>query len=126
MENIDIQYIKQSKKIIDDHKLIMNSLEYFEKILNNNKQVLLQYKDQIEIIDNSTDEAMLKHQKISEMMDDYDASVEKMKKDIEPYIKKLEQIKKESSILYKIIKDKYPSVDDKELQQQIFKQIQEL
>lgn len=126
MEKIDIQYIKQSKNIIDTHNNLMIQLEYFQTVLDKNKQILLSKQSEIYDIQHSEISDIAKQTKLSELLDIYESEISKLHEIIEPYIKQMDDLKKNSEILYKTIKEKYPGIPDNELQKQIFTQINEL
>jgi GTPase involved in cell partitioning and DNA repair len=125
MMRIEPQYIKESERIIKNYNTVIAELAVFEKTLSENKDLLLKLKDDIDDLKNSKGTELLKKQKLFEVMNGYDKEIVRLQDIMLPYVAKLEKLKKESSILYKILKEKHPGASDKQLQAQIFKQLDE-
>ena len=68
---------------------------------------------------------MLKKQKLAGVMNGYDKEIGRLQDIMLPYIAQLEKLKKDSNILYGVLKEKYPGASDKQLQEQIFRQLEE-
>lgn len=119
-------YIKESFRIINKYNEIVNKLNEFQTALVDNKQALVNLQKEIEKLSYNNAPEFQKRQELSDIMLQYDKEVNKLHNIIIPYLSEMEQIKKESDILYKTIKENYPGYEDKVLQEQIFKQIQEL
>lgn len=119
-------YIKESLRIINKYNEIVEKLNEFQAALVDNKQALVNLQKEIDKLSYNNSPELQKRQELSDIMLNYDKEVNKLHNIIIPYLSEMEQIKKESDILYKSIKENYPGYEDKVLQEQIFKQIQEL
>lgn len=122
---IEEQYIKESARIIKNYNSVIEYLADFEKSLSENKEMLLKLKDDIDALKNSNGTDLLKKQKLAEVMNGYDKEIGRLQDIMLPYIAKLEKLKKDSNILYGVLKEKYPGASDKQLQEQIFRQLEE-
>ncbi len=122
---IEQQYIKESARIIKNYNSVIEYLADFEKSLSENKEMLLKLKDDIDALKNSNGTDLLKKQKLAEVMNGYDKEIGRLQDIMLPYIAKLEKLKKDSNILYGVLKEKYPGASDKQLQEQIFRQLEE-
>jgi len=123
--NIEPQYIKESARIIKNYNNIIAELAVFEKTLGENKDMLLKLKDDIDALKNSKGTDLLKKQKLAGVMNGYDKEIGRLQDIMLPYIAQLEKLKKDSNILYGVLKEKYPGASDKQLQEQIFRQLEE-
>jgi len=123
---IEIQYIKEAKRIIDNYNAAISELGIFETTLAENKRLLLDMKSSIEKLKQSNDTDLLKKQKVFDVMSGYDKEIDRLQDVMLPYVTKLETLKKDSNILYGILKEKYPGATDKQLQEHIFEQLEEM
>mgnify|MGYP006898474332 CR=1 FL=1 len=123
---IDKQYIIEAKRIINDYNDTINNLKTFEIALEDNKQILISLQQDLIKLNNTSDTDLSKKIHLHEIMLKYDIEVDKLHKIMMPYLSKLEDIKKNSHVLYKLLHEKYPSMTDKQLQEQIFLQIEQL
>ena len=122
---IEKQYIKEAKRIIDNYNTAIAELGIFEKTLSENKEVLLKLKDDIEKIKQDDDTDLLKKQKLFDIMSGYDMEIDRLQEIMLPYITLLKTLKKDSTLLYGILKEKYPGATDKQLQEEIFNQLEQ-
>lgn len=118
-------YIKEAERIIKNYNKSIQELSVFEKSLADNKDMLLKLKNEIDVLKSSYDTDISKKQKLAEIMTNYDKEINRLQNIMMPYVTELEKLKKDSSILYGILKEKYPGASDKQLQEQIFKQLDE-
>lgn len=123
---IEIQYIKEAKRIIDSYNSIVKDLEIVEATIKENKEHMDKIKIQIDILHTSNEPNLLKKQQIFEIMASYEKEISKLQNVMDPYIKKLDKLKKESHVLYGILKEKYPGKTDNQLQEIIFKQLDKM
>lgn len=126
MVKIDLLYIKESKRIIDTYDELIQYVNNIYNILEENKKILLDIQTDINNIEENEETQIQKLEKLQETIIEYDKEVIKLKSELEPYLEKIEKVKKDSALLYKTIKENYPGMSDKDLQTQIFKQIKEL
>jgi len=119
------QYIKEAKRIIKNYNNSIQELTVFENALFENKNMLLKLKSEIDELKNSRETDISKKQKLAEVMVGYDKEITRLQNIIMPYVTQLEKLKKDSTILYKVLKEKYPGFSDTQLQEQIFKQLDE-
>ena len=125
MKKIEEHFVNQSINIINKHKYIIDELNTYEEILNNNKKVLLDLKDELEDITGSDLDSATQHAELMLLMEQYDKEMELLHNKIAPFIEQLDQVKKETNILYTAIRNKYPEYSDSELQEQLAIQINE-
>ena len=126
MQKIDIQYVKESIRIIDSYNHQMERIESIQVLLESKKTVFVDIKEQIDELSASDDTELGKQQKLLEIINVYDKEVSDMQTKLDPYLKNIERLKKESSNLYAILKEKHIGVADEALQKQLHKQISEL
>jgi len=118
-------YIDQSKKIIKKFDKLINSLILHEKDLQESKQFVLNLQKKISNIDLSPDEPLLKQHNLEKLMVEYDIKMNRLENIIKPILEEMEQLKKQSKIVYDKIMTEYSQYSEKELQEQIQKQLQE-
>lgn len=123
---IEDQYIREAARIIKLYNKLLSELATFEKTLNENKQLLLNLQSEVEALSASTDTDLLKKQKLYDIMLSHDKEIVRMQNIMLPYVSSLEQVKKDSAILYGVLKEKYPGVKEADLQTQIFLQLDEM
>ncbi len=126
MININIQYVKQAKKIITEYHSFSNDITILQDQLVLYKNNLLEILTNLNNLEESEDTDLAKKQILLSHIDNYEINVNKLQKQIEPLLKKLETVKKDSHTLYKIIMDKYPGYTEEELQKQLFQQMEQL
>lgn len=117
-------YIDQSKKIIDKFNELVNRLLAYQKNLEENKQYVLNLQKKIDIIDMSSDEPLLKQNKLEKLLLEYDIKISKIEQEISPIILEMDELKKQSKIVYDKIITEYSNYTEKEIQEQIQKQLQ--
>lgn len=122
---IEAQYVKESKRIITNYNKVVSELSVFEKTLSENKDILLKLKDDIDALKDMKGTDLLKKSKLAEVMSGYDKEIGRLQDIMMPYVAQLERLKKDSTVLYGILKEKYPGASDTQLQQQIFSQLDE-
>lgn len=116
------QYIIEAKHIIAEYNETINDLKTFENALHENKETLITLQNDLNKLSNSNNTDMALKNELNNVMAKYDKQIDKLHKVMFPYISKLENIKKRSSILYNTLHEKYPGFSDKQLQEQIFSQ----
>lgn len=117
-------YIDQSKKIINKYNKILNLLKEQEDNLVNNKKFILNLQKEISNIDGLSSNQLVKQQKLEELMIEYDIKINKLEQEIKPILEELENLKKQSKILYDKIMIDYSGYSETEIQEQIKKQLQ--
>lgn len=123
---IQKEYVIESKRIIESYQHTMKQINGYTDLLINNKNVLLQMQPEIDAIKLSTDPELLKHQKAYDTMMKYEAEINKLHTLLQPHLDQLKQIEKDSKIMYATLLEKYPMYNEKQLQEQLFKQLDEL
>jgi hypothetical protein len=122
---IDKHYITEANRIITTYNKVVAELAVFEKTLSDNKEILLKMKDDVEDLRNSNGTDLSKKQKLADIMHSYDKEIGRLQDVMMPYVSQLEKLKKDSNVLYGVLKEKYPGASDDQLQEQIFKQLEE-
>ena len=123
---IELQYVKEAKRIVENYNSIIDELAVFEKTLADNKNMLLSLQKDIDNLSDLKGTELLKKSKLFEVLTEYDKKILKLQEVMLPYISKLEVLKKDSNILYGILKEKYPGATDKQLQEHLFKEIEKI
>lgn len=126
MVQIEKRFIIHSKQILDKYTKLITELEEFENTVGSNKTVLENLKNKIEKLELSEEPMISKESQLFLLLTEYDKEIAKIQTVINPHLQLIENLKKESENLYLLIKDKYRGYTDKELQQQIALQIDEL
>jgi len=125
MQKIKIEYVKESIRIIDSYNLQIEKIESIRVLLESKKSAFVDIKSEVDELTQSTDTELFKHQKLLEIINMYDKEVNDMQSTLEPYLKKIEELKKESTNLYALLKEKHVGITDDVLQKQLHKQISE-
>lgn len=122
---IDINLVKQAKSIRSKHIDTINQYNALLGELDKYKKELLSYQDKISKID-VNEETQQNVNEVLNIMDEFDITIEKLNKKIQPLIKDMENLDNNAKLLYNKIKENHPNKTDEELKAQLFKQISEL
>ena len=122
---IDINLVKQAKSIRDKHIKTIDKYNNITKVLNEYENKLISYKDDIDKID-VNEENIENTKKALDIMEDFELTINNLSNKVKPIIKELEDLKKQSNLLYNKIKENHPNKNDDELKEQLFKQLGEL
>jgi GTPase involved in cell partitioning and DNA repair len=123
---IDNIYILETKRIIDNYNYVLSEIEKYSLTLNDKKDSMLEIQKNLNIIDRNNENELFKEQQVYQLIDKYNNEISKIEKSVKPLIDKIEITKKEISLLYTIIKEKYSEYTEDEIKDQISKQLQEL
>lgn len=126
MVEIEKRFIIKSKEILDQYTKLVIELQDFEDAVSSNKTVLENLKEKINKLELSEEPMISKESQLFLLLSEYDKEISKIQNIVNPHLKLMDNLKKDSANLYKLIKDKYPGYTDKELQQQIAIQIEKL
>lgn len=126
MQRIEKQYVKESIRIIDSYNEQMDKIDKIQALLETKKESFVEIKDQIDVLTVSDEPELAKQQQLLEIINVYDKEVNDFQKRLEPYLKNIEELKKDSSNLYALLKEKHVGVSDDALQKQLHKQIAEI
>jgi hypothetical protein len=123
MLKIDKKYIDIAIKIRKEYFSELEMMKSKEEILNHYKnEVQLIYDDLEKIVSSyngivETDEPFQKE--LNSRLNEIEKIIVKTQKSLEPHLKKIEDLRKQSDILYNSIIDKYPELTSEEIQNQI-------
>lgn len=106
------QLVKKSLDIITRHEKLLNKINNISDMLNEAKDKLNTYKLEL---DNIGEDNIKNKTKLYEILMGYENEISKIKTKSQPYIDELEQLKKESSLLYLKIKELFPNNTDDEI-----------
>lgn len=120
------EYVLESKRIILKYHETIDAVTKFTLQLEVAKAELLNMQKDVEQLHVSPGTDLLKHQQTYEIILKYEKTINEVHKLLQPHVEALEQIKKDSKALYKILLEKYPMYDEKGLQEQLFKQLDEM
>ena len=126
MQRIEKQYVTESIRIIDSYNEQMNKIDKIQALLEAKKESFVDIKNQIDVLTVSDEPELAKQQQLLEIINVYDKEVNDFQKRLEPYLKNIEDLKKDSSNLYALLKEKHTGVSDEALQKQLHKQIAEI
>lgn len=117
------QYIEEAvrirKEYINNLKLILSK----QDIIKQYAEEIDKTKDALSDID-LTDEG--NKQKVNETLILLEKNIKDINDEINPYQLSIEELKKQSTILYNSIKDKYPTLSDNDIENEILPYIQNI
>lgn len=119
------EYVLEAKRIIKTYHQTIENVNQFSAKLEKTKADLLNMQKEIESLHTTNGTDLQKHQDAYNVLLKYEATTTELQKLLQPHVESLEKVKKESQNLYKILLDKYPMYDEKGLQEQLFKQLDE-
>jgi hypothetical protein len=107
-------YIQNLKEILKQEPIIMNRKIIFEKLQNEIESTV--YSDQNEI---------RKTMEINEKILKLEKEIKSIQEIIKPFYDSIENLKNDRDRLYLAIKEKYPNISDKQIEQEIMSKIEE-
>ena len=125
MNNIDEKYLQEANRIREQYLKTLEKIKTKEDIIN-------KYKSDIENVMEKNTDYIEKHSEKSidqikeNIKDDLylvETSINKINDELTPLLDKIDELKDNSSELFTSIKDKYPLVDEIDIQEQVFKYI---
>jgi hypothetical protein len=122
---IEIQYVKEAKRINEEFNKISLYLEPYEKALKENEKCLLSLKDNVVKLTNVKIPNEEKQMELLKLINSYEKQISSHENKIIPFLQGIEQLKKDSNVLYKTLKEKYKMNDD-ELREVLIQDISEL
>lgn len=122
---IEIQYVKEAKRINEEFSKITLYLEPYEKALKENKKCLLELKEKVVNLTNIKIPNEEKQMELLKLINSYEKQISSHENKIIPFLQGIEQLKKDSNILYKTLKEKY-KMNDNELRDVLIQDISEL
>lgn len=120
------EYVLEARRIIKSYHQTIDAVKIFTDQLENTKSEVLAMQKDVENLHTSAGTDILKHKQTYDVMLKYETTINELHKLLKPHVDSLEKIKKESKTLYTILLEKYPMYDEKGLQEQLFKQLDEL
>ena len=120
------EYVLEARRIIKTYHETIDAVNKFTDKLENTKANLLAMQKDVENLHTSAGTDLLKHKQTYDIMLKYETTINELHKILQPHVDSLEKIKKESKTLYTILLEKYPMYDEKGLQEQLFKQLDQL
>jgi hypothetical protein len=122
---IEIQYVKEAKRINEEFNKIYLYLEPYENALKENEKCLLKLKDDVIKLTNIKIPNEEKQMELLKLINSYEKQISSHENKIIPFLQGIEQLKKDSNVLYKTLKEKYKMNDD-ELRDVLIQDISEL
>lgn len=113
---LNIIYIQEAKRIVINYKELLKQFESLENTLLAKQKIINDFKNELDNITKSSSPEQIKINQINSAVTEYEKDIIIIQNEIQPYVSKFEQLKKDSEILYKILKEKYP-YDDETLKQ---------
>lgn len=113
---LNIIYIQEAKRIVINYKELLKQFESLENTLLAKQKIINDFKNDLDNITKSSSPEQIKINQINSAVTEYEKDIIIIQNEIQPYVSKFEQLKKDSEILYKILKEKYP-YDDETLKQ---------
>ncbi len=113
---LNIIYIQEAKRIVINYKDLLKQFESLENTLLAKQKIINSFKNELDNITKSSSPEQIKINQINSAVTEYEKEIIIIQNEIQPYLMKFEQLKKDSEILYKILKEKYP-YDDETLKQ---------
>ncbi len=120
------EYVLEAKRIIKSYHETIDAVNKFSDKLENTKSSLLAMQKDVEDLHTSAGTDLLKHKQTYDVILKYETTINELHKVLKPHVDSLEKIKKESKTLYTILLEKYPMYDEKGLQEQLFRQLDQL
>ena len=128
MVKIQQHYIDEAIRIrnsyIENIKLIQEKEDIIEHHKNELQNIISNVSEYVNDIkkENAINETNIQ-QKLNDILSEIEEKMNIIKIELKPFVKKTEELQKDSKILYNMIKEQYPLLTDAEIQQQIFKHI---
>lgn len=122
---IKTEYVLEAKRIIKTYHQTIENVNLFTSKIEKTRADLLNMQKDVEQLHSTSGTDLQKHQEAYQILLKYENTTTELQKMLQPHVDALEKIKKEAQNLYKMLLDKYPMYNEKQLQEQIFKQLDE-
>ena len=116
---IRTEYLSTLKSIQDKEILILNHKDDINNILKDSSELVANVKNK-KI--NEEQAKVILNQKLM----DIEENIIKIQNQLNPYNDKIEELKNQSKILYSTIAEKYPQMNEKEIQMKIYEKLNDL
>lgn len=103
------------KKIIDlqdKHKDLVDKLNHIYATLNITKDHLVQYKTELDNLDNDN---IKNREKLQNILLKYESQIKKLNSDLKPYLDEMETLNKMANKLYLKLIELFPNTDEQEI-----------
>jgi len=125
---IEEHYAKTALLIMKNYDQVLKDKDIYLNHLISLKDSILKMKNDIEDIDknpvNSTD--LRRNAELYKLIRDHEISITEEEKKVQPFIDKVDAFKKQTEILYNILKEKYPGLSDNQLKFALTNSIEKL
>ncbi len=110
------EYLNYTKNIKLDEEKLRKYKDEINELLKNGDEINENYENK---------NSELYKREMSKVVDELDEKVKAVQNNLKPYRKKINQLEKQSDILYDTIREKYPNLSKEEIQRQIKEQLEE-
>ncbi len=114
---IEEHYAKTALTIMKNYDQVIKDKDIYLQHLIKIKDSILQMKEDVEGIDknpnNSTD--LRRNAELYKLIRDHEILIIEEEKKVQPFIDKVDAFKKQTEILYNVLKEKYPGLSDNQL-----------
>lgn len=118
---INKNYINEANRIRKTYFKVLENVKDKEDIINGYKSKITDIMDNLESYVNSVDDVDNTIQEnLNKYLIDIELNIDKIRHELIPLNSAIEQLKKESTILYNNIKDLYPNMSDSDIQKEVF------
>lgn len=115
---INKTYLVQSKKIIDEYNNTINMIISIEEMMNKFIEKLAILKKDFEKLSAIPDDE-IDGTNFENKLLEYTTVIDNFQKQLNPHVLTIEKLKKDSTDLYTILKDKYSHLSEEELKKEI-------
>jgi hypothetical protein len=114
-KNIRYEFLNLSKKLDSYHKELTQLFEYLQNVTKELNELNTNEVSKIK----SASDATIIGNKIVKKMEEIESEEQKLLNLVKPINDRIDRLREEENILYKKIKEKYPSLSDEEIKKEI-------
>lgn len=114
-KNIRYEFLNLSKKLDSYHKELIQLFEYLQNVT---KELNDLNSNEVSKIKSASDATIIGN-KILKKMEEIESEEQKLLNLVKPINDRIDRLREEENILYKKIKEKYPSLTDDEIKKEI-------
>jgi enoyl reductase-like protein len=120
---IDKKYINQAIRIMNEYDGLLKQMDAYQAYLDTLKESVIDMQKKLEKLSKDDATELEKSAKLQKFMTDHEILINKEQTKIQPYLDNLEKLRKETEVIYSILKEQYPGASDNQLKDAILKQI---
>ncbi len=123
MVKIEDNYIREALRIMNTYDKELKNLEKYSAYVEDLKNSVDAMHKKIDALVMDKSPEMKKNSELYTMIRDHEIELLKKEAEVKPFLDAIEQLRKDSLVLYTILKEKHPGVTDNEFKMAIINQI---